>query len=51
MIGIQRTYIAGEIEHQHRTSISTLQQGKQEELDGGVFAALPAPNADEKIHR
>ena len=40
--------IAGHDGHQHQHGAG---QREQEELDGGVFLARPAPHADEEVHR
>jgi hypothetical protein len=40
----------GEVEGQERDEDEdAAQQGVQEELDGGVLAARPAPDADEEV--
>ena len=42
----------GEIESQHGDQDeNAAKQRKKEELDGGIFAARTAPDADEKVHR
>ena len=42
----------GEVETQHGDQDEhAAEQGVEEELDGGIFAARPAPDADEEVHR
>ncbi len=42
----------GEVERQQRDEDEdAAEQGVEEELDGGVLAARPAPDADEEVHR